>query len=164
MVVCSNIQFTITVTTLMNYDSHIFEIEKSPTLTMLWLLNFWQRTYSRENGMLSTPRFMSWRHPSSLAPINAPLRGKAELGLNRWCWCSSHLCYISHFNVIPFFCLFYFNHDLKCLQALRKELTQPKSENLKLTYYPMTPIGVIHSCFSTRLNAYSFIIPFKFYN
>lgn len=76
----------------------------------------------------------------------------------------SYLCYISHFNVIPFFCLLYFNHDLKCLQALRKELTQPESENLKLTYYPMTPIGVIHSCFSTRLNAYSFIIPFKFYN
>nr|AFK43160.1 unknown [Medicago truncatula] len=35
-------------------------------------------------------------------------------------------------------------------QMLRKQLTQPKSENLNLTYYPMIPIGTIHSCFSTR--------------
>ncbi|KAJ1433532.1 YaeB-like, N-terminal domain [Sesbania bispinosa] len=39
---------------------------------------------------------------------------------------------------------------IRAQQALRKELTQPKSENQKLTYYPMTPIGIIHSCFSTR--------------
>ncbi|KAF1887645.1 hypothetical protein Lal_00040699 [Lupinus albus] len=39
---------------------------------------------------------------------------------------------------------------IRAQQALRKELTQPKSENLKLTYYPMSPIGTIHSCFSTR--------------
>ncbi|KAH9654090.1 TsaA-like domain-containing protein [Citrus sinensis] len=34
--------------------------------------------------------------------------------------------------------------------ALRKALAQPKSENLELTSYPMTPIGVVQSCFSTR--------------
>ncbi|CAL0330381.1 unnamed protein product [Lupinus luteus] len=39
---------------------------------------------------------------------------------------------------------------IRAQQALRKELTQPKSENLKLAYYPMSPIGTIHSCFSTR--------------
>ncbi|XP_061347506.1 uncharacterized protein LOC133293010 [Gastrolobium bilobum] len=39
---------------------------------------------------------------------------------------------------------------IRAQQALRKELTQPKSENVKLTYYPMTPIGIIQSCFSTR--------------
>ncbi|XP_027369051.1 tRNA (adenine(37)-N6)-methyltransferase isoform X1 [Abrus precatorius] len=41
---------------------------------------------------------------------------------------------------------------IRAQQALRKELThsQPKSENLNLTCYPMTSIGVVHSCFSTR--------------
>ncbi|TKY54623.1 Nef-associated protein 1 [Spatholobus suberectus] len=41
---------------------------------------------------------------------------------------------------------------IRAQQALRKEATQsqPKSENLNLTRYPMTPIGVVHSCFSTR--------------
>ncbi|KAM7477067.1 hypothetical protein LguiB_024310 [Lonicera macranthoides] len=34
--------------------------------------------------------------------------------------------------------------------ALRKALVQPKAENLELTSYPMSPIGIIHSCFSTR--------------
>ncbi|KAL2586618.1 hypothetical protein AAZV13_13G065700 [Glycine max] len=36
--------------------------------------------------------------------------------------------------------------------ALRKQVTQsqPKSQNLNLTSYPMIPIGVVHSCFSTR--------------
>lgn len=39
---------------------------------------------------------------------------------------------------------------IRAQQMLRKQLTQPKSENLNLTYYPMIPIGTIHSCFSTR--------------
>ncbi|KAL1335318.1 hypothetical protein HN51_064238 [Arachis hypogaea] len=39
---------------------------------------------------------------------------------------------------------------IRAQQTLRKELSQPKSENLKLTYYPMAPIGTIRSCFSTR--------------
>ncbi|RDX80414.1 tRNA (adenine(37)-N6)-methyltransferase [Mucuna pruriens] len=41
---------------------------------------------------------------------------------------------------------------IRAQQALRKEVThsQPKSENLNLACYPMTSIGIIHSCFSTR--------------
>ncbi|KAK7329843.1 hypothetical protein VNO77_24023 [Canavalia gladiata] len=41
---------------------------------------------------------------------------------------------------------------IRAQQALRNELThsKPKSENLNLTCYPMTPIGIVHSCFSTR--------------
>ncbi|KAK3221565.1 hypothetical protein Dsin_008590 [Dipteronia sinensis] len=39
---------------------------------------------------------------------------------------------------------------IRAQQALRKALAQPKSENLELTSYPMTPIGVVQSCFSTR--------------
>ncbi|MED6185693.1 hypothetical protein PIB30_059553 [Stylosanthes scabra] len=39
---------------------------------------------------------------------------------------------------------------IRAQQTLRKELSQPKSENMKLTYYPMAPIGTIRSCFSTR--------------
>ncbi|KAI4335465.1 hypothetical protein L6164_014109 [Bauhinia variegata] len=39
---------------------------------------------------------------------------------------------------------------IRAQQALRKALTQPKSENLELTYYPMAPIGTVQSCFSTR--------------
>lgn len=39
---------------------------------------------------------------------------------------------------------------VRAQQALRKALAQPKSENLELTSYPMTPIGVVQSCFSTR--------------
>ncbi|XLS81927.1 hypothetical protein HN51_047758 [Arachis hypogaea] len=35
-------------------------------------------------------------------------------------------------------------------KTLRKVLSQPKYENLKLTYYPMASIGTICSCFSTR--------------
>ncbi|KAJ7955734.1 tRNA (Adenine(37)-N6)-methyltransferase [Quillaja saponaria] len=39
---------------------------------------------------------------------------------------------------------------IKAQQALRKALTQSNSENLELTTYPMAPIGVVQSCFSTR--------------
>ncbi|XP_047182625.1 tRNA (adenine(37)-N6)-methyltransferase-like [Vigna umbellata] len=41
---------------------------------------------------------------------------------------------------------------IRAQQALREEVTksQPKSENLNLTCYPMMPIGTVHSCFSTR--------------
>ncbi|KAJ4823784.1 hypothetical protein Tsubulata_012106, partial [Turnera subulata] len=34
--------------------------------------------------------------------------------------------------------------------ALRKALAQPKSENLEQNSYPMRPIGIVQSCFSTR--------------
>ncbi|XP_073220133.1 uncharacterized protein [Cicer arietinum] len=39
---------------------------------------------------------------------------------------------------------------IRAQQLLRKELIQPKSQNLNFTYYPMIPIGTIRSCFSTR--------------
>ncbi|KAK7291905.1 hypothetical protein RIF29_07448 [Crotalaria pallida] len=40
---------------------------------------------------------------------------------------------------------------IRAQQAMRTQLTQqPNSENMKLTYYPMAPIGTIRSCFSTR--------------
>ncbi|BFG14679.1 hypothetical protein CerSpe_009530 [Prunus speciosa] len=39
---------------------------------------------------------------------------------------------------------------IRAQQALRKALTQPKLDNVELTSYPMAPIGVIQSCFSTR--------------
>lgn len=39
---------------------------------------------------------------------------------------------------------------IRAQQALREARTQPKSENLEVNYYPMTPIGIIQSCFSTR--------------
>ncbi|XP_020231326.1 uncharacterized protein LOC109811887 [Cajanus cajan] len=41
---------------------------------------------------------------------------------------------------------------IRVQQALREKVTQsqPKSESLNLTCYPMTPIGIVHSCFSTR--------------
>uniref|UniRef100_A0A0R0FHZ2 TsaA-like domain-containing protein n=1 Tax=Glycine max TaxID=3847 RepID=A0A0R0FHZ2_SOYBN len=41
---------------------------------------------------------------------------------------------------------------IRAQQALRKEVTQsqPNSQKLNLTSYPMMPIGVVHSCFSTR--------------
>ncbi|EXB94539.1 hypothetical protein L484_022849 [Morus notabilis] len=39
---------------------------------------------------------------------------------------------------------------IRAQQALRKELAQPTVENSELTSYPMAPIGVIKSCFSTR--------------
>ncbi|XP_015878109.2 uncharacterized protein LOC107414494 [Ziziphus jujuba] len=39
---------------------------------------------------------------------------------------------------------------IRAQQALRKSLVQPKFDNLEVTSYPMTPIGIIHSCFSTR--------------
>ncbi|KAK9275664.1 hypothetical protein L1049_022931 [Liquidambar formosana] len=39
---------------------------------------------------------------------------------------------------------------IRAQQALRKALAQPKSDNLELTSYPMTPIAMIQSCFSTR--------------
>ncbi|WVZ11354.1 hypothetical protein V8G54_015884, partial [Vigna mungo] len=41
---------------------------------------------------------------------------------------------------------------IRAQQALREEVTksQPKSENLNLTCYPMMPIGIVHSCYSTR--------------
>ncbi|XP_062078582.1 uncharacterized protein LOC133783066 [Humulus lupulus] len=39
---------------------------------------------------------------------------------------------------------------IRAQQALRNTLAQPKLENTELTSYPMTPIGTIQSCFSTR--------------
>lgn len=39
---------------------------------------------------------------------------------------------------------------IRAQQDLRKALAQPKSENLEQASYPMTPIGVVQSCFSTR--------------
>ncbi|KAM5553994.1 hypothetical protein ABKV19_025964 [Rosa sericea] len=39
---------------------------------------------------------------------------------------------------------------IRAQQALRKSLTEPKVDDLELTSYPMAPIGVIQSCFSTR--------------
>ncbi|KAH7569323.1 hypothetical protein JRO89_XS06G0146000 [Xanthoceras sorbifolium] len=39
---------------------------------------------------------------------------------------------------------------IRAQQSLRKALAQPKSENLEMTSYPMTPIGALQSCFSTR--------------
>ncbi|KAJ8750953.1 hypothetical protein K2173_016134 [Erythroxylum novogranatense] len=39
---------------------------------------------------------------------------------------------------------------IRAQQALRKELAQSKSESVEQTSYPMTPIGVVQSCFSTR--------------
>lgn len=39
---------------------------------------------------------------------------------------------------------------IRAQQDLRKTLAQPKSENLEQASYPMTPIGVVQSCFSTR--------------
>lgn len=39
---------------------------------------------------------------------------------------------------------------IRAQQDLRKALLHPKSDNLELTSYPMVPIAVIHSCFSTR--------------
>lgn len=41
---------------------------------------------------------------------------------------------------------------IRAQQAMRLKVThsQPKSENLNLASYPITPIGILHSCFSTR--------------
>ncbi|CAJ2649690.1 uncharacterized protein LOC123910090 isoform X2 [Trifolium pratense] len=39
---------------------------------------------------------------------------------------------------------------IRAQKLLRKQLTQPKSQNPNLTSYPMIPIGTVHSCFSTR--------------
>ncbi|KAJ4709398.1 tRNA (Adenine(37)-N6)-methyltransferase-like [Melia azedarach] len=39
---------------------------------------------------------------------------------------------------------------IRAQQALRKALAQSKSENLEMASYPMTPIGIVQSCFSTR--------------
>ncbi|XP_022134721.1 uncharacterized protein LOC111006924 [Momordica charantia] len=39
---------------------------------------------------------------------------------------------------------------IRAQQALRKALADPKSDNVECTSYPMTPIGVIQSAFSTR--------------
>ncbi|CAK9139085.1 unnamed protein product [Ilex paraguariensis] len=39
---------------------------------------------------------------------------------------------------------------IRAQQALRKALVQPKSDSLELTSYPMAPIAIIQSCFSTR--------------
>ncbi|GKV22324.1 hypothetical protein SLEP1_g32205 [Rubroshorea leprosula] len=39
---------------------------------------------------------------------------------------------------------------IRAQQDLRKALAEPKLENLEMTSYPMAPIGVIQSCFSTR--------------
>ncbi|KAB5514434.1 hypothetical protein DKX38_028340 [Salix brachista] len=39
---------------------------------------------------------------------------------------------------------------IRAQQDLRKALAEPKSESLEQTSYPMTPIGLVQSCFSTR--------------
>ncbi|XP_028775399.1 uncharacterized protein LOC114732266 isoform X2 [Neltuma alba] len=39
---------------------------------------------------------------------------------------------------------------IRAQQSLRKALAQPKSENVEMNYYPMAPIGIIQSCFTTR--------------
>ncbi|CAL1358546.1 unnamed protein product [Linum trigynum] len=39
---------------------------------------------------------------------------------------------------------------IRAQQALRKALAQHKPENLEQSSYPMTPIGTVQSCFSTR--------------
>ncbi|KAL5548974.1 hypothetical protein UlMin_004205 [Ulmus minor] len=39
---------------------------------------------------------------------------------------------------------------VRAQQALRKALVEPKFDNSELPSYPMTPIGIIESCFSTR--------------
>ncbi|KAI8020473.1 tRNA (adenine(37)-N6)-methyltransferase [Camellia lanceoleosa] len=39
---------------------------------------------------------------------------------------------------------------IRAQQALRKSLVQIKSDNLEWTSYPMAPIAIIQSCFSTR--------------
>lgn len=36
------------------------------------------------------------------------------------------------------------------LQALREALSRPNSNKLESSSYPMAPIAVVHSCFSTR--------------
>ncbi|KAF5956651.1 hypothetical protein HYC85_003876 [Camellia sinensis] len=39
---------------------------------------------------------------------------------------------------------------IRAQQALRKSLVQIKSDNLEWTSYPMAPIAIAQSCFSTR--------------
>ncbi|XP_059636173.1 uncharacterized protein LOC132278400 isoform X1 [Cornus florida] len=39
---------------------------------------------------------------------------------------------------------------IRAQQALRKSLTQPSSDNSEFTSYPMIPIAIVRSCFSTR--------------
>ncbi|XP_071722874.1 uncharacterized protein [Rutidosis leptorrhynchoides] len=39
---------------------------------------------------------------------------------------------------------------IRAQQALRNGLAQPKCDNLEQTAYPLSPIGVVQSCFSTR--------------
>ncbi|KAL2502320.1 hypothetical protein Fot_36168 [Forsythia ovata] len=39
---------------------------------------------------------------------------------------------------------------IRAQQALRKSLSGPTSVNLELNSYPMAPIAIVHSCFSTR--------------
>lgn len=39
---------------------------------------------------------------------------------------------------------------IRAQQALRKAIVQPKSDNMEMTSYPMRPIAIIQSCFSTR--------------
>uniref|UniRef100_A0A2N9HBT9 TsaA-like domain-containing protein n=1 Tax=Fagus sylvatica TaxID=28930 RepID=A0A2N9HBT9_FAGSY len=39
---------------------------------------------------------------------------------------------------------------IRAQQALRKALAHPDASNLELSAYPMAPIGIIQSCFSTR--------------
>ncbi|KAL2480998.1 hypothetical protein Adt_33964 [Abeliophyllum distichum] len=39
---------------------------------------------------------------------------------------------------------------IRAQQALRKALSGPNSVNLELNSYPMAPIAIVHSCFSTR--------------
>ncbi|XP_056177093.1 uncharacterized protein LOC115677494 isoform X2 [Syzygium oleosum] len=39
---------------------------------------------------------------------------------------------------------------IRAQQALRKAIAQPQLENSEVTSYPMRPIGIVKSCFSTR--------------
>ncbi|OWM89251.1 uncharacterized protein LOC116196473 isoform X2 [Punica granatum] len=39
---------------------------------------------------------------------------------------------------------------VRAQQALRKAIAEPQADNLESTSYPMRPIGVVKSCFSTR--------------
>lgn len=39
---------------------------------------------------------------------------------------------------------------IRAQQALRKGLAHPQANNLELSAYPMAPIGIIQSCYSTR--------------
>lgn len=61
-----------------------------------------------------------------------------------YCFYSLQYCYLPFLNYLLI-------RKNKYLQALRKAVVaQPKCENSEMTSYPMAPIGIIQSCFSTR--------------